>query len=156
MLWIKFVLGGLIIAFCTFLGWLAAGKYRLRKSFFAQFNGLNEKYLAELKFSRKPLAQFLQESKFSGDFGKMIDSHAKTRSADVGFSYLLQSEKEFLGEYLSMLGKGDSSSQSGYFSAQKDFLAEKKAECEKQAKERNELYLKLGLLAGLAFVILIV
>ena len=63
--------------------------------------------------------------------------------------------KEY-GDYFSMLGKGDTVSQKNYFSSRKAILEEKKAVCEKECKTRNELYIKLGLLAGLAFVILIV
>ncbi len=156
MLWLKFILGGLIIVFCTLLGWFAAGKYRARKSFFSQLFCLNERYLAELKFTRKPLLQFLSEMRFTGDFEKTISGFTKTRAVKVEFGYLTQTEKEFVAEYLSMLGKGDSHSQSGFFSAQAEELTAKKDACAKEAKSREELYLKLGLLAGLAFVILIV
>ena len=55
-----------------------------------------------------------------------------------------------------MLGRGDAQSQQSCFSAQKAILEEKKADSEREAKTRGELYLKLGLLAGLALVILIV
>ena len=48
------------------------------------------------------------------------------------------------------------SSQKGYFCARREPLGEVRAACEKQAKAKGELYLKLGLLAGLAFVILII
>lgn len=156
MLWLKFLLGGLIIAFCTFLGWFAAGKYRLRKSFYTQLCSLNEKFLAELKFTRKPLLQFLTENTYSGDFAEVIARFIKSREVKLDYGYLTQEEKEEIGEYLTMLGRGDSHSQSGYFSSQTETLLEKKSTAEKEAKSRGELYLKLGLLAGLAFVILIV
>ena len=156
MIWLKFVLGGLIIAVCTLLGWFASAKYRARKSFFGQLCSLNEKYLAELKFARKPLSQFLSENHFTGDFEKTIAEFIKNHNVKIEYSYLTQAEKEFVGEYLSMLGKGDSHSQSGFFSAQMEELSTKKQKCEKEAKTCGELYLKLGLLAGLAFVILIV
>ena len=55
-----------------------------------------------------------------------------------------------------MLGRGDALSQSGFFSARRAALEQKKADTEKEAKARGALYLKLGLLAGLAFVILII
>ena len=55
-----------------------------------------------------------------------------------------------------MLGKGDAFSQKGYFEMQKSALEEKKTKSTAEAKRHGELYLKLGLLAGLAIVILIV
>lgn len=156
MLWLKFVLGALIIAFCTLLGYFAAGKYRSRRSFFSQLNAFNEKYLAELKFSRKPLSLFLKEFSFSGDMAATFEEFQKSRAIKVDYPYLTEAEKSFAAEYLSMLGKGDSHSQSGYFSAQAAGLSESKKKSENDAKSYTDLYVKLGLLAGLAFVILIV
>ena len=86
MLWLKFVLAGLIIAFCTLLGWFASGKYRARKSFYIQFNELNDKYLAELKFARKPLTQFLNESHYKGDFEKLVHEFSKNRNLQIEYS----------------------------------------------------------------------
>lgn len=155
-MWLKLLLSGLIIAFCTALGYFAAEKWRLRRNFYAQLDAFNEKYLAELKYTRKPLLRFLKENRFSGDFQRLASRFADTRTISVNYSYLTPSERESVTEYLSMLGKWDSHAQSGYFSAQQKELAEKRETSEKEAKARGELYLKLGLLAGLAFVILIV
>lgn len=156
MLWLKFLLGGLSIAFCTLLGYLAADKYRRRKGFYLSLQSLNEKYLAELKFSRKPLGEFLKACEFRGDFQAFLEEFQKTRTAEPNLSYLSKGEKEEIKELFSMLGRGDATSQLGYFSAQAETLKKKCEETGKEAKERSELYLKLGLLAGLAFVILIV
>ena len=71
-------------------------------------------------------------------------------------AFLTDEEKKECADYFSMLGKGDAFSQSGFFTARRAALAQKKEESEKEAKARGELYLKLGLLAGLAFVILII
>lgn len=156
MLWIKFVLGLLVIAFCTFLGYLSASKYRNRRSFYAQLSDFNEKYLAELKYARKPLNQFLSDMEFKGDFSKIIHAYVFERKIELDYSYLTKAEKEEAAEYFRMLGRGDSRSQSGYFSAQADTLLESKNKSEKDAKSYTDLYVKLGLLAGLAIVILIV
>lgn len=156
MLWIKFILGLLVIAFCTFLGYLASSKYRDRRSFYAQLSDLNEKYLAELKYARKPLKKFLSEFEFKGDFEEVMHRYLTDRSINIDYSYLSKAEKESAAEYFRMLGRGDSHSQSGYFSAQAEQLLSAKNQSAKEAKSYTDLYLKLGLLAGLAFVILIV
>lgn len=156
MIWLKVVLAALVIGFCALLGYLAAGKYRRRKSFFTQLCALNEAYLSELKFARRPLAQFLAANDLSGDFAKCVSGFTLKRRAELSYSYLTQTEKNDLQEYFRTLGRGSSGAQSGYFSAQRDALAEKKRLAEQEAKERGALYLKLGFLAGLAFVILIV
>ncbi len=155
-MWLKFLLAVLIVAFCTFLGYFAAGKYRARKSFYEQFSAFNDAYLAELKFERRPLGVFLRSAVYKGDFGKTISDLAEKRAITVGYRYLTPSERTDAETYLAMLGRGDSRSQSGYFSSCSPTLSDKKAKADKEAKERGTLYLKLGLLAGLAFVILIV
>lgn len=154
-MWLKVLLCGLTIAFCTLLGWLAAGKYRARRSFFAQLSDLNEKYLAELKYRRTPLPEFLKNCEFTGDFQKTVQSFsAREEKLDLG--YLTAEERAETLAYFRGLGRGDSASQIASFENKRAALLAKKTASEKEAKERGELYLKLGLLAGLAFVILIV
>ena len=154
-MWIKFILSGLIIAFCVLLGYFAAEKYRSRKKFFAQLSDFNERYLTELGYRRKPLDGFLSDYTYTGDFGKVISALACRKSLELKYGYLTKEEKGELEDYFSTLGRGDSASQSGYFTSKRQPLAAKKATSEKEAKAHSDLYIKLGLLAGLAFVILI-
>ncbi len=154
-MWLKLLLCGLVIAFCAALGYFAAGKYRARKSFFTQLYDLNEKYLSELKFRRMPLPDFLSGCKFTGDFQKTVESFL-AKQTRVNFSYLTEEEKADALTYFGQLGRGDSRSQLGFFEGKRAMLSERKETCAKESKERGELYLKLGILAGLAFVILIV
>ncbi len=155
-MWLKLLVCVLIIAFCTFLGYLSAGKYRARKKFYAQMYAFHERYLNELSYTRRPLSELLQTEKEGGDFFRFLHEHAKKGKRAEFPSYLSEEEKKEFDEYLNMLGVGDSFSQKGYFGAKSKLLSEKKEAAAKAEKERSELYLKLGLLAGLAFVILIV
>ena len=152
---IKFILSGVIIAFCVFIGYFAAWKYRARKKYFSQFQTFNERYLNELAYARRPLPVFLKEYAYSDDFDKTINCLLGGKK-EVKLNYLSKDERNYLNDYFEMLGKGDSASQNAFFSAQKKYLEEKKGGSEAEAKSRGELYLKLGLLAGLGFVILIV
>lgn len=154
-MWLKFILSGLIIAFCVVLGWLAAEKYRIRKKFFSQLAALNAQYISELTYSRKPLDVFLEKQNCTPDFAKLLQSVKRHESVSFKGFHLTGEETADYTEYFSMLGRGDTASQRGFFSAKSAILAEKKLATEKEAKARGELYIKLGLLAGLAFVILI-
>ena len=154
-MWLKFILSGLIVAFCVALGWFGSEKYRTRKYFFAQLNALNEAYLNELTYAKKPLDAFLEGRNCTGDFAKLIRSMRKHEQISFNNFHLTKEETADCTDYFSMLGRGDSASQRGYFTAKSAYLNEKKALTEKEAKSRGELYIKLGLLAGLAFVILI-
>lgn len=153
-MWLKIVLCIGIIAFSTGLGYLFSGKYRARKKFYTQFCVFNERYLNELTYTRKPLSAFLKEYEYAGDFGKTV-AGAEQRADEIKYTYLSKEERKECGDYFRMLGKGDSASQKNFFAAQKAALEAKRADSEKQAKTRSGLYLKLGLLAGLAIVILI-
>lgn len=155
-MWLKFILCGAVIAFCIFLGYLASAKYRLRKKFFCQLSEFNARYLNELSYSRKPLGALIEGFPCTGDFKKMLVQFDRQHNSAVRFSYLTAEEKKDFSNYFDMLGKGDAFSQKGYFEMQKSALEEKKTKSMTEAKRRGELYLKLGLLAGLAIVILIV
>ncbi len=155
-MWIKFALCALIVAFSVAVGAFASGKYRARKKLYAQFCAFNELYLTELKYMRRPIGEFFAAYAYEGDFKEIVAAAMRREPTTVKTEYLTQEERGCLDDYFSMLGRGDAQSQNAYFSAQKEYLAAKKGESEREAKERAELYLKLGLLAGLALVILIV
>ena len=154
-MWLRLVLCALIIAFCTAIGYLAAEKYRARRKYFAQLSDLIERYIAELSYTKKPLPAFLEECKATGDFAKAIACVSRHEKVVCREQYLTNAEKADCETLFSMLGGGDSASQREYFRSKQQPIAEKKAAAEREAKSRSDLYLKLGLLAGLAFVILI-
>lgn len=155
-MWLKILLAVIIIAVATLCGYLAGNKFRARRKYYAQLAAFNERYLNELDYARKPLADFLKEFTYTGDFAKSLNTFSESRAAKVDFSYLDQEERMACADYFAMLGKGDSLSQRSYFSSKKAGIEEKRAASEKDAKSRCALYLKLGVLAGLAAVILIV
>ena len=155
MLWLKFLLAACAIAFCIGLGYLAAHKYRCRRSFYSQLYDFNERYLSELGYARKPLPQFLKEYVYAGEFGRTIGAFS-AREELPRHPFLSDAEQKEYADYFAMLGKGDAQSQSAFFTAKRAALQQRKEESEKEAKARGALYLKLGLLAGLAFVILII
>ena len=136
-MWLKFLLAIVIVAVATAYAF-------------------NERYLNELNYARKPLGSFLKEYEYGGDFDKSLKTLIESRSAKVNFAYLTQEEQAACADYFAMLGKGDSYSQKSFFSAKKAGLEEKRAASEGEAKSRCALYIKLGVLAGLAAVILIV
>ncbi len=155
-MWIKFLLSTVIVAVAIFVGYLCAGKFRARKKFFLQFSAFHARYLNELDYTRRPLSQFLSQETYTGDFAKLVEEFSTQKQLNVTFRFLSNEEKKACNEYWNMLGRGDSNSQKSFFSAQSAYLEEKKKASEKDAKERGGLYLKLGLLAGLAIVILII
>ena len=65
-------------------------------------------------------------------------------------------EEKLIIEYFQQLGKGDSDSQKTIFSARAKLLEEMKNKTENDYKKYAELYVKLGVLLGLAIIIVII
>lgn len=163
---LKFFVCIAVIFFATCCGYFFSKKYRKRKDFFNRLFAFNDEFLNEISYHKRPLNEFLkcyrQKSDFAvfltlylrslGDENLYNDSH--TALTEMGcFS---NEEIQFILEYFSMLGKGDSQSQKQYYSGIKNRLNEymdrAKADCEKYGK----LYVKLGFLCGLTILILII
>ena len=163
---IKFFLGIAIVAFTSLCGYLLANKYRQRKLFFKQFNEFNERFLNEIAYYRRPIKEFLSVYSYQGEFNDLltalfsaIKNKAPTESifAELSkYSFLKEEEKRTVEDYFFMLGKGDSASQRGYFSSLKTTLAELEKESFQTAKRYVDLYVKLGFLCGLLFLILLI
>ena len=163
----KIILGIAIVCFTSYCGCFMAKKYRIRKRFFLQFYEFNERFINEITYYRRPIGEFIKNATYKGEFKSLIEVFFARLSVDstknVGvapflkeYDFLKADERSFLEDYFSMLGKGDSFSQKEYFSGARKTLSEWKAQSEKDCASRENLYLKLGFLLGLAILILIV
>ena len=72
------------------------------------------------------------------------------------FAYLTEDEKKFLGDYFRMVGGSDSASQKTYLSAQRKEIGERRRVSDEIYAKYFSLYLKLGVLAGLVLIIMII
>lgn len=161
----KFILGILIVVFTAFCGYILSKKYRRKKLFFAQFYEFNERFLTEITYARRPLGDFFLSDSYKGEFGKLAEKFFQdiqkneniyaVLQTDGEYAFLTKEEKAFVGDYFSMLGKGDSASQKAYFSNRKDGLAKLKSQSETACKKYGDLYIKLGFLCGLLILVLI-
>lgn len=163
----KILIGLAIVCFTTYCGRFCARKYRLRKHFFGQFYEFNERFLNEIAYYRRPLMEFAVKYPYKGEFQKLIEGFFGTlrqkTTKDTGvhglldeYDFLKADEKVFAGDYLTMIGKGDSGSQKEYFSGVRKQLSDYKEESAKECERYGNLYLKLGFLLGLAVLVLIV
>jgi len=153
---LKIVISALIVAFTTYVGYFLSEKYRRRKNFMAQLSSFNERFLSELNYSRRPLKEFFGEYSYKGDFLRILNDYSSGGIKSGNLSFLTADETNYVAAYFGMLGKGDAITQSGYFSAQKPLISEYKTHSEDEAKKYCSLYIKIGFLAGLAVVIIII
>lgn len=160
----KFLLGVAIVAFTTFCGRTFAKKYRQRKDFFRQLHEFNERFLSEIVYYRRPLQTFIGAYAYRGDFERLLEdflSAVKENATPVRFerstySFLNADERRTIEDYFTMLGRGDSASQKGYFASLKGTLDGWQEKSNEEAKKYGDLYVKLGFLCGLLLLILIV
>ncbi len=162
---VKFLLGIAIVAFTSFCGRLLAKKYRQRKLFFKQMQEFNERFLSEISYYRRPVREFISSYAYKGEFQQLLRDYFFAIDEKLGvlslaeetqYSFLKEEEKRTVENYFLMLGKGDSSSQKGYFTSLKGRLSVLQEETEKEEKKYGDLYVKLGFLCGLLILILII
>lgn len=162
----KLLLGIAIVAFTAFCGYFLAKKYRQKKLFFTQFEAFNERFLTEISYARRPIKEFVESYTYQGEFGGLLrdffigleeSSKEERMLLDEGeYNFLTKEELRVVEDYFLMLGKGDSQSQKGYFTAQKTALGKLRTQADETAKKYGDLYIKLGFLCGLLILILII
>ena len=124
---LKFFLGIAIVALTSLIGHLLARKYRQRKDFYVQFSEFNERFLSELAYRRRPIRDFFASYPYQGEFSALLQAFFDTIDKHTPFdapeyTFLNKEESGFIRDYFSMLGRGDSLSQRGYFSSVKSNL----------------------------------
>ena len=154
-----------MVAFTAFCGYLLSKKYRQRKLFFLQLKEFNGRFLNEISYYRRPIAEFVSGYSYQGEFQTLLVlffEKIKERSAsekvfldDEEFAFLTRDEKRLVEDYFQMLGKGDSKSQKDYFSSVKDCISKLQTETETDCKKYGDLYVKIGFLCGLLILIII-
>ena len=161
----KFILGVIIVVFCSFCGFLLAKKYKKRKLFFTQLYEFNERFLNEVTYYRRPIEEFSSKYIYKEEFSNALELFLQNvkngvlppLSLDsIDFSFLSTEEKQSIEDYFNMLGKGDSSSQKAYFSSKSEALKKWQTDAQTTAKKYLDLYIKLGFLFGLFLLILLI
>lgn len=161
----KFLLGLVVVAFTSLCGYVFAGKYRRKKSFFYQLFEFNERFLGEISYAKRPIVEFARRYSYTDEFEELLEAFEKELQSEEeffleetieDFSFLNDDEKIAISDYFRTIGRGDSSSQKAYFTTMKAQLGEYKKNSAQACGRYGDLYVKLGFLFGLAVMILIV
>lgn len=163
---LKFLIGVSLIAFGSYFGYFLTRNFRKRASFFSQFREFNERFINEISYFRRPIMDFLSEYSYKNEFQMLLIDYANEidKWNCVGldilkgskYDFLKNEEKAVVFDYFLMLGRGDSTSQKGYFSAVKDMILKLHTEAILARKRYGDLYIKIGFLCGLLILILLV
>ncbi len=146
-----------LFALCVAIALLLTKKYRHRKDFFYNWNLFNERLLNEVSYTKTPLPAFVEKYSFNGDFRQILEDK-KRRGFDASHiecAYLTKDEQKLLSDYFMMVGKSDAVSQRTYLSAVRGEIGDRRRASEEVYQKYFSLYIKLGVLAGLILVILV-
>lgn len=161
---IKIILCLSILAFTSGVGYFLAGKYRQRKLFFTQFLQFNERFLREISYAKRPVKEFITAYSYKGEFAELLNKYlSELGKENVEFmkyveetAFLEKDEPKTVLEYFESIGKGNSDSQKRYFTNANGVLTESFEKANAEYKKNADLYVKLGVLIGLAIIIIIV
>ena len=160
---VQFAVGLAVVIFSTYCGRAMAKRYKLRKCFFSEMWEFNTQFLTELGYGKRPLQELILSYPTKGEFVWLLSEvlrgrfERKKMPADLStYAYLTDDEKRFILEYFQVLGKGDAHSQKLYFSQAGNSLQSLKIKAADEYGKKAELYTKLGFLAGLAILIIVV
>lgn len=145
---------------CTFLGYKFSERYRLRKKFYSGFYAFNKKMIDEISFARNSLPKIIDDFHSEETFHNILQEYKlslqngdKLNCEKVWF--LSEEEKKETEEFFSLLGKSDAFTQMNFLKTYEGKLKDLSAATAAEEKKFVSMYVKLGVLAGILALILI-
>ncbi len=163
----KYVLIFIVFVLCTGIGYFFSTKYLKRKKFFASLISLAEKLSLEINFSRERLKVLLENFDATSkknllgideNFLKYLDKNCELTSENI-FSKqncLKPDEKDTILLFLKTLGRSDVENQTKEIQTFVARFGEMKQKCDEEQKKYGSLAIKLGVVAGLFFAIILI
>lgn len=156
----KFLLGGIAVTVSTAIGRAAVGKFGRRYSFFSEMKRLNGELIRNLSFRMLPVTEILSDARQRYPSVKdTLDALLFSTENDCVFVFrnadLNEEERSFAEEYFRRAGGGNRESEKGFLEEYAEYFARKEKECAAEKKRYSALGGKLGFLAGVAVMILI-
>lgn len=157
---VKWILGAVAVAVCTLVAWKLSEKFRVRQKFYGDFYLFNKRMCEEMNFTRNTLPDVLGTFTAQPPFQTVLNDYRRTLDERLPFScgelwFLGEEEKRSAEEYFSSLGKTDAHTQLAYLRSCEGKLKELAEKTLSERKKYGTMYIKLGLLTGIAVLILI-
>ena len=169
MLGVKILIYSSIFLVCSIIGLLKSQKYVYRVEELQEFKNALNMFKTKIKFTYEPIPDvFLEISKkIKGDVGKLFWDASRNMSLDfAGDAWekslnnsnimLLEDDKEALRSLGKLLGSTDIDGQLSQIRLVNGFLNEQIKEAIEQKDKNETMYKKLGIIVGLAVVIVLV
>lgn len=157
----------LVFLLCCAVGYFFSVKYMKRKKFYASLIALADKMSLEINFSRERLKVLLQNFDpntkknllgIDANFVRYLDKACELTSEEIfpKASCLKNDEKETILLFLKTLGRSDVENQTKEIQTFISRFSEIKQKCDEEQKKYGTLAIKLGIVAGLFFAIIII
>ena len=146
----------LIVCACGFIGWLFTFSHRRKWEFIAEWGRFNRLFMTELSAKRVPLPRFIEAYTAKNEFASLLTAYRSSYVVESPPSFLKEEEKKVLVDYFSYLGTSDSSTQLSFLREKGNQLKDMENEAFSDYSKRLGLYPKLGILAGLFLVVLLI
>lgn len=161
MNYIKWVLGGAAIIICVLLAYKLSEKYRIRQKFYGDFYLFNKRMCDEMNFTRNTLLSVFSSFSADAPFQAVLNAYRTDLTERKGFSceglwFLSEDEKHSAEEYFAALGKTDAQTQLNFLRAYDATLRTCSESATADKKKYVKMYIKLGLLTGVAVLILLI
>lgn len=151
----KIVLGLILLAFSTLIGFLLGGKYSDKLQFYQDFCEFNDRLKLEISFKQTTLLKILENEKRRSDFYLAIKDYIIFKEKKFDKKYIDAHEKEFFLSYLSNIGTSDKNSELKYLENATNIIYAEHNKIKIEEKKYRTLYIKLGFLIGLMLFILV-
>ena len=156
----------LIFGFCVFVGWKFANKYSRRKKFFDSIISFADKLSVEINFSRERLKVLLENCsdntrknllEIDNRFIDFLDKKCELSSTEIfkKATILSNDEKDLILLFLKTLGRSDVENQTKEIKSFVSRFNEIKSKCDTEHKKYGSLSMKLGVVAGLFFAVVL-
>ena len=163
----RYVLIVFVFFLCCFLGYFFSIKYLKRKKFFTSIILLADKLSLEINFSRERLKVLLENFDSTNRKNLLgiderviayVDRKCELTSEEIfkKADCLKQEEKDFILLFLKTLGRSDVENQTKEIQSFISRFDELKMQCDAEQKKYGALSVKLGIIAGLFCVILMI
>lgn len=161
----KYILIVLVFCICLGVGYFFSMKYMKRKKFFSSLIALADKLSLEINFSRERLKVLLQNFDQNSkknllgvdeNFVKYLDKNCELTSEEIfkKADCLKMEEKDLILLFLKTLGRSDVENQTKEIQTFISRFGEIKEKCDEEQKKYGSLSIKLGIVAGLFFAII--
>ena len=159
----------LIVGLCAitrYIGYLLSKQYKLRRDLYVNLKDFVDKISAEIKFKNLSVKDvcLANEKSYNGEFGKVIKSYLKCLDEKKDFSVdqvgvvknYTDEERNLITNFFNSLGKFDLKTQIKDMDNFKCRFEEYCEEAKAEYKKYSSLFIKLGLIIGLAISIIII